>query len=249
MNSGGFRAHYTILVSMMCPLCGIRRARRSCPAAGQQICAVCCGTKRLVQIQCPADCTYLASAREHPAAAVVRQQQRDVSFVAQAIRDFSDRQSELFFLIATTLIGPAGRREAPSSLVSADGAGHLRPALIDSLVDDDVADAMAAMAGTFETAARGVIYDHRPASLAAERLVGLLKPIVAEAGRGLGSPFERDAAAVMRRIADATRDARAADQENRRAFLDLIARVLTRPGGPDAAGEQAPAEPSRLIVP
>ena len=236
---------------MICPLCGTRRARRSCPALGKQICAVCCGTKRLVQIQCPADCAYLASAREHPAAVVVRQQHRDVSFVAQSIRDFSDRQSELFFLIATTLVGDGGRREppSPSSLVGTEAAGDLRPRLLQSLVDDDVADAMAAMAGTLETASRGVIYDHRPASLPAERLVAVLKPLVTEAGRGLGSSFERDAAAVMRRMADVTREARAADPTNRRAFLDVLGRVLTRTGAKDAGDDGPAAEPSRLIVP
>src|SRR5207244_8392014 len=174
---------------------------------------------RPVRIQCPADCAYLASAREHPAAVVVRQQHQDVSFVGQALRDFSDRQSELFFLIVSSLV----KYQAPG---------------LHSIVDDDVADAMAALAGTFETAARGVIYDHRPASLPAERLVAALKPIITEAGRGLGSSFERDAAAVMRRIADTTRDARAADQENRRAFLDLLGRVLTRTG-PNATTEPA----------
>lgn len=219
---------------MVCPLCENRRARRSCPAVGQQICAVCCGTKRLVQIQCPADCPYLASAREHPAAVVVRRQQRDVAFVAQGIRDLSDRQSELFFLIATTLIGKRG------------------PGLLQSLIDEDVIDAMTAMAGTLETASRGVIYEHRPASLAAERLAATLKPVIAEAGRGLGSAFERDAAGVMRRIADVARDARAGDPENRRAFVDLLERVLPQTGRPDesdAPADPAAASPSRLIVP
>ena len=219
---------------MICPLCGTRRARRSCPAVGQQICAVCCGTKRLVQIQCPADCAYLASAREHPAAVVVRQQHRDVSCVAQSIRDFSDRQSDLFFLITTTLVA-------------------YKPPELQPIIDDDVADAMDAMAGTLETAARGVIYDHRPASLPAERLVVMLKPLVEESGRGLGSSFEREAAAVMRRIAEVTRETRAADPTNRRAFLDMLARVLTRTGakvGPGGNPDEAPAaEPSRLIVP
>ncbi len=53
---------------MTCPLCSQRKARRACPALGHQICAVCCGTKRLTQIPCPSDCVYLASAREHPPA-------------------------------------------------------------------------------------------------------------------------------------------------------------------------------------
>ena len=52
---------------MSCPLCHTRKPRRACPALNQTICAVCCGTKRLIEIQCPDDCVYLTSAREHPA--------------------------------------------------------------------------------------------------------------------------------------------------------------------------------------
>jgi hypothetical protein len=215
---------------VLCPLCGTRRARRACPALGHQICAVCCGTKRLVQIACPSDCAWLVSAREHPAAVTVRQQQRDVGVLLQVIRDFNERQSQLFLLIGTFLV----RYEAP----------ELQP-----VIDDDVAEAMAALAATFETSARGVIYEHRPASLPAERLVAGLKPLLAEAGRGAGTSFERDAAAVLRRVEDAVREVRALDQENRRAFLDVLARIV-RKGDEEAAGPSAePTPPSRLIVP
>jgi hypothetical protein len=218
---------------VVCPLCGTRRARRGCPALGQQICAVCCGTKRLVQIQCPSDCAWLASAREHPPAALVRQQQRDVGLLVQFMRDFSQRQSQLFFLVNTFLV----RYEPPE---------------LQALLDADVAEAAAALAGTFETAARGVIYEHRPASLPAERLAGALKTVLAEAGRGAGSAFERDAAVVLRRLAEAVADVRALEQDNRRAFLDLLARVITKTpdgGAPEPGAEAGAATPSRLIVP
>ena len=112
-----------------------------------------------MQIACPSDCAWLASAREHPPAVAVRQQQRDVGRFVQMMRDFSERQSRIFLLISTFLV----RYEAP----------ELQP-----LIDDDVAEAMAALAATFETSARGVIYEHRPASLPAERLVGGLKPLL-----------------------------------------------------------------------
>jgi hypothetical protein len=165
---------------------------------------------------------------------VVRQQHRDIAFVTQTIRDLSERQAELFFLVATTL------------------AQH-QPEALQPLIDDDVVDAMTALAGTFETSSRGVIYEHRPASLPAERLVAALKPVVSEAGRGLGSSFERDAASVLRGIAAAAREAGAADPSNRRPFLDMLRRVLDRtgPAAPSpAATDAAPAaEPSRLIVP
>src|SRR5262252_175194 len=216
---------------VVCPLCGNRRARRSCPAVGQQICAVCCGTKRLTQIACPSDCPWLASAREHPAAVVVRQQQHDVALMLQVMRDFDQRQSQLFLLINTFLL----KYQAPE---------------IQPLVDDDVAEAMAALASTYETASRGLIYEHRPASLPAERLVTAVKPILAKAGAGGGSAFDRDLAVVLRRTAELVREARAQDPENRRAFVDLLTRVVVRrPDAeltPEAAADPAP---SRLIVP
>jgi len=209
----------------VCPLCGTRRARRTCPALDKQICAVCCGTKRLVQISCPSDCAWLLSAREHPPATVVRQQQRDVGLLVRFMRDFSERQSQLFFMIAAFL----ARYEAPE---------------LQAPLDDDVAEAMGSLAATFETASRGLIYDHRPASVLAERLTAALKPVLAEAGQGAGSAFERDAAAVLRRLQEAVGDVRATDQANRRAFLDLLGRVITTP---DTTAKDPP-DRSRLIV-
>jgi hypothetical protein len=219
--------------AVVCPLCGNRRARRACPALDQQICTICCGTKRQVEIKCPADCAWLASAREHPAAAVVRQQQRDVTIVVDLVRDFSERQSQLFFLIGTFMV-------------------RYQPPELQTFIDDDVAEAMTALAATFATASRGVIYEHRPATLAAERFVTALKPALAEAGRGLGSAFERDAAVVLRRVEEAVRALRGQSGENRRAFLDLLGRVIKEPSAAEAAREdEAGGHPasSRLIVP
>ena len=213
---------------MVCPLCGERRARRGCPALGHQICAVCCGTKRLVQIACPSDCAWLASAREHPPAIAVRRHQRDVGAYLQVLRDLDDRQSQLLLLISTFLV----RYEPP----------ELQP-----VIDDDVAEAMAALAATFETSARGVIYEHRPASLQAERIVAGLRPLLTEAGKGGGTPFERDAAAVLRRVEAASREVREADPENRRAFLDMLGRLVGSGEAAETPGDAAPA--SRLIVP
>ncbi len=198
---------------MVCPLCGTRKARRGCPAVNAQICAVCCGTKRLVQIQCPPDCAWLASARDHPPAVAVRQQQRDVGLLVNFMRDFSERQSHLFFLVNTFIRG-------------------YQPAELQSLIDDDVAEAMDALAATYETSVRGVIYEHRPASLPADRLATALKPVLVEAGKNLGTAFERDAAVVLRRVAESVRDVRkvtGTDQPNRRAFLDLLERVMKQP--------------------
>jgi hypothetical protein len=214
---------------VLCPLCGQRKARRACPALSQQICAVCCGSKRLVQIQCPSDCPYLSVARDHPPAVVLRQQQHDFGLLVRIARDFNDRQSRLFVIVTTFLNGYPVQ--------------DLQP-----LIDDDVAETAAALAATFETASRGVLYEHRPASLPAERLASALKPVLVEAGKGGGTPFERDAAFVLRRIEEAVAEMRAVHPDNRRAFLDLVLRTMKKPAA--TSDEEGPAPPaSRLIVP
>ncbi|HJZ74951.1 MAG TPA: hypothetical protein VKE51_24620 [Vicinamibacterales bacterium] len=192
---------------------------------------MCCGTKRLTQIACPSDCPWLVSAREHPAAVVVRQLQRDIALMRQVMRDFDQRQSQLFLLINTFLL----RYQAPE---------------IQPLVDDDVAEAMAALASTYETASRGLIYEHRPASLPAERLVTALKPLLAKASEGGGSAFERDLAVVLRRAVDMVHEVRASDPENRRAFVEFLLRVVARkPDADESPQADAEAGRSRLIIP
>ena len=214
---------------MLCPLCRQRKARRACPALGHEICAVCCGTKRLTEIRCPSDCGYLASARQHPPATVVRQQQRDVGWLVQTMRDFDERQSQLFVMVCTFL----NRYQTP----------ELQP-----LIDTDVGEAAAALAATFETAARGVIYEHRAESLPAERLAAALRPVLVEAGKNGGSPFERDAAVVLRRVSEAAGELGKAHPGNRRGFLDLLKRTLRRTDA-QADADTAPTEGPRLIVP
>jgi hypothetical protein len=218
------------MAAVLCPLCGTRQTKRACPALGQQICAVCCATKRLVQIQCPSDCVFLATARNHPSAAVVRRQQRDVGFAMEFLRDLDERQSSLFGRIGTFLV----RYHSPD---------------LSPLIDVDVADAMQALASTYETSVRGVIYDHIPASLPAQRVVAALKPLLDDFGKSGGTAFERDAAVVMRRMEKGVADVRAIDPDNRRAFLDLLARLIVQDAVAKAEHDAKEPPPSRLIVP
>jgi hypothetical protein len=217
------------MAAVTCPLCGQRKARRACPALAQQICAVCCGTKRLTQIQCPSHCGYLAVAREHPAAATARQQQHDVELLLQFARDFSQRQSQLFAIMLTFLV-------------------RYQPPELQPLVDHDVAEAAAALAATFETASRGVIYEHQPASGPAERLVAALKPLLNEAGQQSRTGFERDAAVVMRRLEEAVGAMRALAPDNRLAFLELLGRTIRR-SSPAEDEKAASTDSPRLILP
>jgi len=48
-----------------CPLCSERSAKRFCPAKQTTICAVCCGMKREVEIDCPGSCVHLKAGRSY----------------------------------------------------------------------------------------------------------------------------------------------------------------------------------------
>src|SRR5262249_15004079 len=122
------------------------------------------------------------------------------------------------------------------------------PPALQPLIDADVIEAAAALAATYDTAAKGLIYEHRPASLPAERLVQALKPRLAEAGQRGGSAFERDAAVVFRQLGEAAARVHQLEPDNRRAFLDLVRRTIRKP--PEKKDERStPSDPPRLIVP
>jgi hypothetical protein len=212
---------------MICPLCRQRKAKRACPGLGHDICAVCCGTKRIVEIACPATCIYLEHAHRYPAASVRRQQESDLTVLMAALGRVSEPQLELFFLIQASILKFLATARAQS------GA---------TVTDADVAEAAGAIAATFETAARGVVYEHSAQSTVAESLRRELMTVLNEIRRGGGSRFEREAADVLRGIergaAHATLPAGAGPLD----YLSLVARVLQSP--PPAA-----AATSSIILP
>jgi hypothetical protein len=58
---------------MKCILCEQRKAKRYCPAKKTQICPVCCGEKRGVEINCPLDCPYYVEGQKYQQEKVTRQ--------------------------------------------------------------------------------------------------------------------------------------------------------------------------------
>lgn len=210
-----------------CPACGHRKGRRECPALGQTICAFCCGTKRLTEIQCPPHCGYLASAREHPAAAVRRQQEHDVATLLPTIRHLTERQYQLFFLFQTLV------------------ARHV-PEGFSRLTDDDVADAAGTFAATLETASRGVIYEHPPQSVVAQRLITGMKALLAQMKEQGATAYDHEVAIVLRSIEQGAREIRKVSPGHT-GYLDLVGRLLqvNRAAQPAAA----PAAAGSLILP
>lgn len=212
---------YPVAMSAPCPLCQKRPAKRACPALGHEICPVCCATSRQVEIRCPSDCVHLSTARQFPSAAVKRQREADLRRLLGGANRFSDLQMRLFFGIQTFFLRPA-------------------PADTPRTIDADVADAASALAATLETASRGIIFEHAATTRSGQRLADELKPVLHEAGKGGGSRFEREAAEVLRFIADSAASDGSASPTR---YLDVVRRVL---GEADAAQEP---EPPPLIVP
>jgi hypothetical protein len=216
---------------MTCPSCGQRKGRRSCPALGQTICTVCCATKRLVEIDCPDDCPHLATAREHPAAQVRRQQERDVAVLVPSIQHLNERQHQLFFLFHTAIA-----RHTPQ--------GFAR------LVDEDIEQAAGAVAATLETAARGVIYEHTPAALPAQRLATELRAFLGQVRAQGAAVSDAEAAIALRAIEQGAREIRKSSDGGEASYVSLMARLLQVRRGQQGAGSREPEKtPSPLILP
>jgi hypothetical protein len=211
-------------------LCGERKPRRACPALGRSICPVCCGTKREVEIACPPDCEYLTVARAHPAAVERRRQQSDVTVFLSTLQDLNEDQMGLLSSVLTAVRG-------------------FRPDGFARLIDADVAEAAGAVAATLETAARGLIYEHRPGSLAARQLAAVLGDLLKRAPGAGRTAFERSAATVLRRVERTAREARRQIAESDTAYLDLLGRMLKSAESADAAADDPASTPPSLIIP
>jgi hypothetical protein len=165
------------------------------------------------------------SARTHPPAVVQRQQERDARFLLPLIEGLGRRQYQLFFVVQGTFHRFAESGEMPVN-------------------DDVVLDTARALAATYDTASKGIIYEHRPASLPAERLAHELKPLL-EGTDGRGPVAnERDLADVLRRIERAATDARKTLDGGTHAYLDLVGRLMLSSGDTGNADSTARASSS-----
>jgi hypothetical protein len=216
---------------MACPVCDRRKPRRACPALGQTICAVCCGTKRLIEISCPSDCVHLTVAREHPAAVVRRQQEHDVALLMPALRSLTERQHQLFFLFHSVIA-----RHTP------EGFARLN--------DDDVAAAAAATAATLETATRGVIYAHAAESPIAQRLSRELTAMLEEVRQHGTTVYDSEAALALRAIEAGARETRTRTDGGPTAYLSLMGRLLqVNKAAAQTSGSDAVKSASSILIP
>src|SRR5687768_13835370 len=204
---------------MTCPICRKRPVKRACPARGDQICAVCCATKRIVEIPCPDNCRHLEAAHRHPAAVVKKQIDADVTVLMSTIGRLSEQQLQLFFLLQSMVLS-------------------YQPEGLARLSDSDVALAAGALASSLETASKGVIFEESTGSVVAEGIRRALKPVIDEVTKGGGSRAEREVAIVLRGMERGAKHEGNVIPPGETSYLDLVARVFQQrpPSPPGGSG-------------
>jgi hypothetical protein len=155
---------------VLCPICGKRKANRFCPAKGEKICAVCCGTEREVTIDCPVDCSFLIAAHRYE-----NEHQREIPVDTPLLeikvpQELLHTQQQLMTALAFT--------------IAKFCAAH------PEATDPDVLAALLALAETHKTLTTGIYYETQPPGLASLELyaavtafLGEVKQKVKEAGQ------------------------------------------------------------------
>jgi len=145
---------------MTCPICEKRKGARYCPAKGETICAVCCGTGREVTIDCTPDCPHLVAAHryedEHPHALPPDTPLLDVNLPRDIIHLQQQFMAALAFTIAKFC---AAQRDATDSHVLAG---------------------IQALAETYKTLRSGICYEKPPDAPLPRELYAALTAFIAE---------------------------------------------------------------------
>jgi hypothetical protein len=156
---------------------------------------------------------------------VRRREERELRFIASTLQATTERQRTLFAFLQTAIV---------------QHAATAMPAPLDG----DIAAATGALASTFETAAKGLIYEQQPASLPAQRLARDLRDRIEKTLRPAERPLDRDLAVALRRTETLATRAAAELEGSDRAYLEFLQR---RMGSGEASRTDAgPGEP--LII-
>jgi hypothetical protein len=205
-----------------CPLCRERKGKRHCPAKGERICSACCGSKRLVEIDCPRDCAFLSGAHAGAWDGRETERARDQRRLAPSLQGLTDAQAQLLLV----------------AIVGLDRLRVERRELDDRLV----LDAVRALRKTVETRGHGILYDHSADDLRAEALLhelrGLFESKDAQ-GRPV-SPDDADLLAALRTLESLVD--RTLREGGRADFLEMASRIASD------RRRESQARPERLIV-
>jgi len=145
----------------ICPICNKRRAERYCPAKGEKICAVDCGTEREVTIDCPPDCSYLIAAHRWELAHPKPIPESEIPFPDVAVsRQQVQMRNATFYGLGYMIVTYASEQRL--------------------LTDAEVFDAVESLATTYRTLTSGIYYENPPAGALAAGLYATLAKLLQE---------------------------------------------------------------------
>jgi len=143
-----------------CPICEKRKPARFCPAQGEKICALCCGTEREVTIDCPSDCSYLVAAHRYEDGHQ-RSLPADTPLLEEKIpQDIVYTHQQLMAALAFSIAKFCA----------------VQPAAVDT----DVLAAVQALAQTYKTLSTGIIYEKPPDAPLPRELYAALGTFISE---------------------------------------------------------------------
>jgi hypothetical protein len=122
----------------VCKICGVRHAKRFCPAVDAGICSICCGTEREVSLSCPLECEYLREAHRHEKPIPIAEKDLAAPDI-KVTEEFVASHEELVMFSIYSLL--------QATLHTADA------------VDSDVLDALSALTQTHRTLDSGLYYE------------------------------------------------------------------------------------------
>jgi hypothetical protein len=145
---------------LSCPLCHQRKPKRFCPAEGEKICAICCGTYREVTIDCPSDCPHLISARRYEQEHRQPLSPDDLPYPGTRISgDLIEQYQPAIVMMGQAILEAARETKA---------------------TDEDALAALTAMAETYRTLQSGIYYEHAPEGSVARDLYTRVTKAVAD---------------------------------------------------------------------
>jgi hypothetical protein len=192
-----------------CWFCGRVKGKRSCPArGGDLICSRCCGTKRRVEIRCPADCPYLHGA--HDRKWVSEAQAREAARFFGVLFSLEERPAAFFLFLHRVI------------------AANQTP--LASLEDRDLEEVVRTATRTLETLAKGVLYRHPAAQAHLQSAADWLVRLIASRKKIPGAPDASDEEALraLQAFASAVQ-AHAAAPNARERYLEMVSRLITEP--------------------
>lgn len=192
---------------MLCPICNKRKAKRFCPARGDSICTICCGTEREVTIDCPADCPHLVASRKFDGGRHQVDRTKVPFSDVRISHEFAQLRAPLVMALLTSIWRYSREHR--------------------QLVDTDAIASLQALAESYRTLSSGLYYEKPPDYLYQRELYQELKAALEEFQRvetqrqGLVTIRNSDIRDVLIYLTQLGA-LRANGRPKGRAFLDLV---------------------------